>query len=92
MSQCPPCCLPAADGSQSTGALVSDEVSLVGAGGSDGRDSSDGVRVPLTFGVEERQYGRLYSLGADGLLALDRSARSLVGQVRSRGGWYLGCR
>lgn len=68
---------PAADGSLTTGALVADQVTLLGGSGGGG----GGVRVPLTFGVEERQYGRLYNLGADGLLALDRAARSFVGQV-----------
>lgn len=81
-------CLPvAADGSQSTGALVADEVFL---GPSSGGGSEGGVRVPLTFGVEERQYGRLYSLGADGLLALDRAERSFVGQVCVWGGGGVG--
>ena len=64
--------LVAADGSSSSGLLVSDRVTLANGSGFD---------VDMRFGVEQRQTGVLQSMGLVGLLGLDRSSTSFVGQV-----------
>lgn len=61
-------------GDTSSGSLWTDHVVLPGS------DSN----INLTFGVQERQTGKLSAMGVQGLLALDRGRQSLIGQLRAQ--------
>lgn len=58
-------------GDSSEGSLWTDVVQTPGGG----------RRLNLTFGVQERQAGRVAAMNIQGLLALDRSHNSFIGQV-----------